>query len=150
MIYQGSHGDRGANRADIIFPAAAYTEENGLFVNTEGRPQLAMRAGFAPGEAKENWAILRALSSELAAVQPWDSLAALRTALIAVHPHLGRIDQVSVNGWQALPLRDMGRATFRPAFKGFYQTNPIARASAVMAELAAMEADRAKTALAAE
>ena len=61
VIYQGSHGDRGAHRADVILPAAAYTEENALFVNTEGRPQLAMRAGFAPGEAKENWAILRAL-----------------------------------------------------------------------------------------
>ena len=150
VIYQGSHGDRGANRADIILPAAAYTEENGLFVNTEGRPQLAMRAGFAPGEAKENWAILRALSAELGATQAWDSLAALRTRLIAAHPHLGRIDQVPVNDWQPIALRDMGKATFRTAFKGFYQTNPIARASAVMAELAAMEADRAKTALAAE
>ena len=150
VIYQGSHGDRGANRADIILPAAAYTEENGLFVNTEGRPQLAMRAGFAPGEAKENWAILRALSAELGATQAWDSLAALRTRLIAAHPHLGRIDQVPVNDWQPIALRDMGKATFRTAFKGFYQTNAIARASAVMAELAAMEADRAKTALAAE
>ena len=73
MIYQGIHGDRGANRADIILPGAAYTEENGLFVNTEGRPQLAFRAGFAPGEAKENWAILRALSAELGATLPWDS-----------------------------------------------------------------------------
>ncbi len=150
VIYQGSHGDRGANRADIIFPAAAYTEENGLFVNTEGRPQLAMRAGFAPGEAKENWAILRALSAELGATQAWDSLAALRTALIAAHPHLGRIDQVAVNDWRPVPVREMGKATFRPAFKTFYQTNPIARASAVMAELAAMEADRAKTPMAAE
>ncbi|WP_461306197.1 NADH-quinone oxidoreductase subunit NuoG, partial [Albidovulum sp.] len=77
VIYQGSHGDRGAHRADIILPAAAWTEENGLFVNTEGRPQLAIRAGFAPGEAKENWAILRALSAEIGATQPWDSLAAL-------------------------------------------------------------------------
>ena len=150
VIYQGSHGDRGANRADIILPAAAYTEESGLFVNTEGRPQLAMRAGFAPGEAKENWAILRALSAELGATQPWDSLAALRTALIAAHPQLGRIDQVPVNDWQPVPVRDMGKATFRNAFKGFYQTNPIARASAVMAELAAMEADRAKPSMAAE
>ncbi len=70
VIYQGSHGDRGANRADIILPGAAWTEENGLFVNTEGRPQLAFRAGFAPGEAKENWAILRALSAELGATCP--------------------------------------------------------------------------------
>ncbi len=150
VIYQGSHGDRGANRADIIFPAAAYTEENALFVNTEGRPQLAMRAGFAPGEAKENWAILRALSAELGATLPWDSLAALRARIVAAHPHLGRIDQVPVNAWQPIALRDMGRADFRNAFKGFYQTNPIARASKVMGELAAMEASRGQTALAAE
>ena len=150
VIYQGSHGDRGANRADIIFPAAAYTEENGLFVNTEGRPQLAMRAGFAPGEAKENWAILRALSAELGKTLPWDSLAALRKAIIAAHPHLGQIDRVPSNDWQAVAVRDMGKADFRNAFKGFYLTNPIARASKVMGELAAMEAERAKTALAAE
>ncbi|KAF0171617.1 MAG: NADH-quinone oxidoreductase subunit G [Rhodobacteraceae bacterium] len=150
VIYQGSHGDRGANRADIIFPAAAYTEESGLFVNTEGRPQLAQRAGFAPGEAKENWAILRALSAELGKTLPWDSLAALRKTMIAAHPHLGQIDVVADNGWQPLALREMGRATFRNAFKGFYLTNPIARASKVMGELAAMEADRAKTKLAAE
>lgn len=150
VIYQGSHGDRGANRADIIFPAAAYTEENALFVNTEGRPQLAMRAGFAPGEAKENWAILRALSAELGATLAWDSLAALRSQIIAAQPHLGRIDQVAANDWQPIATRDMGRADFRNAFKGFYLTNPIARASKVMGELAAMEADRGQTALAAE
>lgn len=150
VIYQGSHGDRGANRADIIFPGAAYTEENALFVNTEGRPQLAMRAGFAPGEAKENWAILRALSAELGATLPWDSLAALRTAILAAQPHLGRLDQVAANDAQPIALRDMGRADFRNAFKGFYLTNPIARASKVMGELAAMEASRAQTALAAE
>jgi NADH-quinone oxidoreductase subunit G len=71
VIYQGSHGDRGAHRADLILPGAAWTEEQGLFVNTEGRPQLALRAGFPPGEAKENWAILRALSPELGATQGW-------------------------------------------------------------------------------
>jgi NADH-quinone oxidoreductase subunit G len=150
VIYQGSHGDRGANRADIILPGAAYTEENGLFVNTEGRPQLAMRAGFAPGEAKENWAILRALSGEIGAVLPWDSLAALRAKIVAEFPHLGRIDEVAENVWSPLEMRDMGTATFRNAFKGFYLTNPIARASAVMGEMAALEADRAKVKLAAE
>ncbi|WP_054004873.1 NADH-quinone oxidoreductase subunit NuoG [Cypionkella psychrotolerans] len=150
VIYQGSHGDRGANRADIIFPAAAYTEESGLFVNTEGRPQLAQRAGFAPGEAKEGWAILRAFSAEVGKTLPWDSLAALRRALIAQHPHLGMVDHVPSNDWQPVALRDMGKATFRNAFKGFYLTNPIARASKVMGELAAMEADRAKAPMAAE
>ncbi len=150
VIYQGSHGDRGAMRADVIFPAAAYTEENGLFVNTEGRPQLAMRAGFAPGEAKENWAILRAFSAEVGHVLPWDSLAVLRRTLIETHPHLGQIDAVAENEFVALEVKAMGKATFRNAFKGFYLTNPIARASTVMGELAAMEADRAKQAMAAE
>ena len=150
VIYQGSHGDRGANRADIILPGAAYTEENGLFVNTEGRPQLAMRAGFAPGEAKENWAVLRALSAELGATLPWDSLAALRTALIAAHPHLGRIDEVADNGWTRLPMRDMGKATFRNAIGDFYLTNPIARASKVMAEVSALQTSRNQSAMAAE
>jgi NADH-quinone oxidoreductase subunit G len=150
VIYQGSHGDRGANRADIILPAAAYTEENGLFVNTEGRPQLAYRAGFAPGQAKENWAILRALSADIGTTLPYDSLAALRTAIVAAHPHLGKIDEVSVNAWQPLPARSPGKADFRPAIKDFYLTNPIARASTVMAELSAGAAARAATPLAAE
>jgi NADH-quinone oxidoreductase subunit G len=150
VIYQGSHGDRGANRADIIFPAAAYTEESGIFVNTEGRPQMAQRAGFAPGEAKEGWAILRAFSAEVGKTLAWDSLAALRKAIVAAHPHLGMIDEVPSNDWQPVALRDMGKANFRNAFKGFYLTNPIARASKVMGELAAMEADRSKTKLAAE
>jgi len=150
VIYQGSHGDRGANRADIILPGAAYTEEGGLFVNTEGRPQLALRAGFAPGEAKENWAVLRALSAELGATLPWDTLAALRAKMIAAVPHLGAIDQVAENEWTPLEPRDMGQATFRNALKSFYLTNPIARASKVMGEMAALEADRGKLKLAAE
>jgi NADH-quinone oxidoreductase subunit G len=150
VIYQGSHGDRGANRADVILPAAAYTEENGLFVNTEGRPQLAMRAGFAPGEAKENWAILRALSAELGKTLPWDSLAQLRQALVAAHPHLGAVGQVAENAWAPIELRAPASATFRNVIKDFYLTNPIARASGVMAELSAMAKARAATALAAE
>jgi len=150
VIYQGSHGDRGAMRADIILPGAAYTEEDGLFVNTEGRPQLAMRAGFAPGEAKENWAILRALSAELGATLPWDSLAALRRAVTMAHPHLGRIDEVAANDWTPLALRDMGAAEFRTAIKDFYLTNPIARASTVMAELSALQAARTAPKVAAE
>ncbi len=150
VIYQGSHGDRGAHRADIILPGAAYTEENGLFVNTEGRPQLAMRAGFAPGEAKENWAVLRALSAEVGATLPWDSLAALRSAIVAKHPHLGRIDEVAVNDWQPLPLQAPAKADFRTAVQDFYLTNAIARASALMGELSALAVDRARTPMAAE
>ena len=150
VIYQGSHGDRGAQRADIILPGAAYTEENGLFVNTEGRPQLAMRAGFAPGQAKENWAILRALSAEVGQTLPWDSLAALRAAIVAKHPHLGRIDAVAANDWQPIEVKAPAKATFRPAIREFYLTNPIARASAVMGELAALAKARAAGQLAAE
>jgi NADH-quinone oxidoreductase subunit G len=150
VIYQGSHGDRGAHRADIILPGAAYTEENGLFVNTEGRPQLAMRAGFAPGEAKENWAILRALSAELGATLPWDTLGALRAAMVAAHPHLGRIDAVPQNDWRPLPVATPSKAEFRYAVADFYLSNAIARASTLMGELSAMAAARANPPLAAE
>ena len=137
VIYQGSHGDRGAHRADVILPGAAYTEESGLFVNTEGRPQIAQRAGFAPGEAKENWAILRALSAECDAVLPYDSLAQLRQALVAAVPHLGDVDIVASNEVQELAPASLGTATFQRAIKDYYLTNPIARASELMAELSA-------------
>jgi len=150
VMYQGSHGDRGAHRAEIVLPAAAYTEENGIFVNTEGRPQLAARAGFAPGEAKENWAILRALSAEVGQTQAWDSLGQLRKAMIAVAPHLEMIDEVPENEWRAEPVDTLGDATFRPAVKDFYLTNPIARASALMAELSAAAAARGAQPMAAE
>ncbi|WP_204114802.1 NADH-quinone oxidoreductase subunit NuoG [Shimia biformata] len=150
VIYQGSHGDRGAHRADVILPAAAYTEESGLFVNTEGRPQLAQRAGFAPGDAKENWAILRALSAELGATLPYDSLAELRHAMIAEVPHLKKIDQVIENDWQPLPGKELGKGAFKDAIADFYLTNPIARASELMAELSANAKARAGQKIAAE
>jgi NADH-quinone oxidoreductase subunit G len=150
VIYQGSHGDRGAHRADVILPAAAYTEENGLFVNTEGRPQLAMRAGFAPGDAKENWAILRALSAELGATLGYDSLAQLRTALIGEVPHLAKIDQVPVNEGDILETGSLGKAAFQSSVSDFYLTNPIARASSLMAELSAAAKARNSAKIAAE
>ena len=151
VIYQGSHGDRGAHRADLILPGAAYTEEGGIFVNTEGRPQLAFRAGFPPGEAKENWAILRALSAELGAALPFDSLPELRRALVAAVPHLELIDALPENDWQPLPVEAPGEADFRYALGDFYLTNPIARASKLMADLSAQtRARQGKPALAAE
>ncbi|MCG6111786.1 MAG: NADH-quinone oxidoreductase subunit NuoG [Paracoccus sp.] len=150
VIYQGSHGDRGAHRADIILPAACYTEEMGLFVNTEGRPQLAMRANFAPGEAKENWAILRALSAELGQTLPWDSLPQLRRKLVEAVPHLGQVGQVVESDWQPLPRRDLGQASFVNPVRDFYLTNPIARSSPLMGELSRMAAARHAPALAAE
>ncbi|WP_417205091.1 NADH-quinone oxidoreductase subunit NuoG [Antarctobacter sp.] len=150
VIYQGSHGDRGAHRADVILPGAAYTEEQGLFVNTEGRPQIALRSGFAPGEAKENWAILRALSAEMGATLPWNTLAELRQALVGEVPHLQGIDEVPENDWQPLEAGTLGDADFRNAVRDFYLTNPIARASALMAELSKAARDRASAPLAAE
>ncbi len=150
VIYQGSHGDRGAHRADIILPGAAYTEEPGVFVNTDGRPQLALRAGFGPGEAKENWAILRALSGEMGATLPFDNIGALRKHMTAAHPHLADIDIVPENEWQPLAAAPLGKADFRNAVTDFYLTNPIARASSLMAELSAMAKQRQQTPLAAE
>jgi len=150
VIYQGSHGDRGAHRADIILPAAAYTEEGGLFVNTEGRPQLAQRAGFAPGQAKENWAILRALSAEMEATLPFDSLASLRQALVAAHPHLSKLDQVADNEWVTVAKGDLGTGAFTNAVADFYLSNPIARASSLMAELSSNAKARRAEAMAAE
>jgi len=150
VIYQGSHGDRGAHRADIILPAAAYTEEPGLFVNTEGRPQIAQRAGFAPGQAKENWAILRALSAELDATLPFDSIAALRRQLVQAVPHLGNINDVPENDWVLPEAGKMDSGAFGHAVQDFYLTNPIARASQLMAELSSNAAARANNAMAAE
>ncbi|MYI69377.1 MAG: NADH-quinone oxidoreductase subunit G [Boseongicola sp. SB0673_bin_14] len=153
VIYQGSHGDRGAHRADIILPAAAWTEENGLFVNTEGRPQLAMKAGFPPGEAKENWAILRALSAELGAPLPYDTLAGLRRRLIEEVPHLEGIDQVPENAWQVARASDNEgeiQTEFGTAVVDHFLVNPVLRASPLMGDLQARARARTTGKLAAE
>ncbi|MEM9716515.1 MAG: NADH-quinone oxidoreductase subunit NuoG [Pseudomonadota bacterium] len=150
VIYQGSHGDRGAHRADVILPGAAYTEEAGIFVNTEGRPQMAFRAGFPPGDAKENWAILRALSGAMKKTLPFDSLAALRAAMFAEVPHLAAIDQVPENAWTPLKPKALKGAAFKPAITDHYLTNPITRASSLMAELSRNAAERRSAKLAAE
>ena len=150
VIYQGSHGDRGAHRADIILPAACYTEENAIFVNTEGRPQLALRGNAPPGEAKENWAILRALSAELGAALPFDSLVELRRKLVADVPYLEEIDTVPENDWQPLDPAAPGKGEVAYAVADHYLTNPIARASVLMAELSAMVKSRGATQMAAE
>lgn len=150
VIYQGSHGDRGAHRADVILPGAAYTEESGVFVNLEGRPQMANRAGFAPGEAKENWAILRALSAELGAQLPYDSLAALRKAIVAEVPHMAQLDVVPQNEWAAVAAKMPAKASFKNVIADFYLTNPITRASGLMAELSAGVKARGAVKVAAE
>src|SRR5882757_9742217 len=92
VIYIGTHGDRGAQRADVVLPGAAYTEKSGILVNTEGRVQMAGRAAFPPGDAREDWSILRALSDVLGHKLPYDSLAQLRAALFRAHPHLAMTD----------------------------------------------------------
>ncbi|MFN3688614.1 NADH-quinone oxidoreductase subunit NuoG [Salinarimonas sp.] len=143
VIYQGTHGDRGAHRADVILPGAAYTEKSGTYVNTEGRPQMANRAAFPPGEAREDWAILRALSDALGRRLPFDTLAQLRERLHAAHPHLADLEDVHPADPAALAaLAGAGgaveRAPFASPIADFYLTNPIARASAIMAECSAL------------
>ena len=150
VIYQGSHGDRGAHRADVILPGAAYTEQSGIFLNLEGRAQMANRAGFPPGEAKEDWAILRALSAELGATQGWNTLEGLRAAMFAEHPSLARIDQVEAAEWTPVEGGEVGEGVLASAVTDHYLTNPIARASAIMAELSRLAAERNSARLAAE
>jgi NADH-quinone oxidoreductase subunit G len=139
VVYIGTHGDRGAHRADVILPGAAYTEKSGIYVNTEGRVQMANRAGFPPGEAREDWAIIRALSEAVGKKLSYDSLAALRQALFKAVPHLMRMDQIAAgNAADIKTLAGNGgsveKTPFKSSVEDFYLTNPIARASAVMAE----------------
>jgi NADH-quinone oxidoreductase subunit G len=141
-VYIGTHGDNGAHQADVILPGSAYTEKSGTYVNTEGRVQMASRAGFAPGDAKEDWAILRALSDVLGRKLPFDSLPQLRAHLYAAHPHFAAIDEIAVGDVSGIRGRKAGsnfdKTPFRSPVTDFYLTNPIARASAVMAECSAL------------
>jgi NADH-quinone oxidoreductase subunit G len=150
-VYIGSHGDNAAHIADVILPGAAYTEKSGTWVNTEGRVQMGNRAGFAPGEAREDWAILRALSDVLGKKLPFDSLAQLRARLYAAHPHFAGVDAIAVgdSGQLAALAKKGGKMTksgFASPVKDFYLTNPIARASAVMAECSALARNNFKAA----
>ena len=151
LIYIGTHGDAGAHRADVILPGAAYTEKTGVYVNTEGRVQMANRAGFPPGEAREDWAIIRALSEVLGRTLGYDSLPALRQAMFKTAPHLMRIDQIEAGDSRA--IRDLAgsgggieKLPFKAAIDDYYLTNPIARASAVMAECSRLASGRMLTA----
>ena len=150
VVYIGSHGDAGALRADVVLPGAAYTEKPGLYVNTEGRVQLAERAIFPKGEAKEDWAILRALSDHLGARLPYDSLDQLRDKLMADHPSFGQVDYApgaaTAKTFKGADLGEKGEvaeAVFASPVKDFYLTNPIARASRTMAECSALHASGA-------
>jgi NADH-quinone oxidoreductase subunit G len=135
VIYQGHHGDAGAHRADVVLPGAAYTEKNASYVNLEGRVQQANLAVYAPGEAKEDWAILRALSERLGHKLPFDSLEQLRSRLYAEHPGLQRLDAVEPAAWG--PFGSDGPVDAQPfvhPIANYYMTDPISRASETMAE----------------
>jgi NADH-quinone oxidoreductase subunit G len=139
VVYQGHHGDRGAARADVILPGSAYTEKSGTYVNTEGRVQRGFKAAFAPGEAREDWAILRAFSAVLGKPLPYDDIDAVRARLDAVNPVFGTVGSLPRFGAtdHTGPIGDpaaVSSAPFTPAFADYYQTNPISRASEVMAE----------------
>ncbi len=148
IVYQGTHGDAGAHRADVILPGAAYTEKQVTYVNTEGRPQMTARASFPPGDAKEDWAIFRALSEQLGSTLPWNNLDELRAAMYKVAPHLMRLGQITPAN--TAELADLAKAEgamsgepFRSPVTDFYMTNPIARASRTMAECSALKNVRA-------
>jgi len=143
VIYVGTHGDRGAHRADVILPGAAYPEKSAIFVNTEGRVQMTERASFPPGDAREDWAILRALSGKLGCTLPYNSMAQLRQLMFAAHPQLMRFDRIeSGNPGDIEKLARLGGSADKTPFASpvaeFYLTNPIARSSAVMAECSAL------------
>jgi len=147
VVYIGTHGDRGAIRADVVLPGAAYPEKSATYVNTEGRVQMATRASFPPGDAKEEWAILRALSDVVKNRLPYDSLSALRQTMFKAYPHLMRVGQiVPGNSADIEKLAGLGggadKASFVSSVDDFYFTNPIARASAVMAECSALAQGR--------
>ena len=148
VIYQGSHGDAGAHRADVIFPAAAYTEKSATYVNTEGRAQMTARAAAPPGLAKEDWTILRALSGLVGQTLPYDDLAALRSAMYKVAPQLARLGAIGGAGNAGFAglagfAGQVTAAAFINPIRDYYLTNPVARASSVMAEMSALKKNSA-------
>jgi len=153
VIYQGSHGDVGAHVADVILPSAAYTEKDGLYVNIEGRVQMGNRAVAPKGEAKEDWAIIRALSSHIDRLLPYDSLSALREKLFADHPSFASINHapghssaVDFDPSKLGAAGKLNKAAFASPLKDFYLTNPIARSSNVMAECSEIQSNLIKEA----
>jgi NADH-quinone oxidoreductase subunit G len=139
VVYQGHHGDRGARRADVVLPGCAYTEKDATYVNTEGRVQLGRRAVFPPGAAREDWAIVRALSGALGRPLPFDSLRELRAALRTAHPVFGRNEEAVPAEWGNFgEAGGVGPAPFRYPIADFYRTDPISRASPTMAECSAL------------
>ena len=140
VIYQGHHGDMGAHRADVILPGAAYTEKSGTWVNSEGRVQRGQRAAFPPGEAREDWTILRALSGLIGKTLPFDTLGALREQMAQAHDSFSVLDDLVPAEWRAFGAAGgaLGEGGFAPAIANFYMTCPISRASQTMAECTAV------------
>ena len=136
-VYIGHHGDAGAKMADLVLPGAAYAEKHGTYVNTEGRVQWAERAVFPPGDAREDWAVLRAVSELAGSKLPFDSYNELRAAMIAEFPELGRDGLVDLH-WSPPKLAAKAEGPIRYPIGDFYLTNPIARASRTMAECSAL------------
>jgi NADH-quinone oxidoreductase subunit G len=140
VIYQGHHGDRAAGRADVVLPGATYLEKDGTYVSTEGRVQRGRRAVFPPGEAREDWRILRAASELLGNALPYDDLAAIRARLVAVNPSFARLDETPAPAaLAATPSGDAGKlgtAPFTLAITDYWQADVFGRASDVMAECA--------------
>jgi NADH-quinone oxidoreductase subunit G len=136
VVYQGHHGDKGAHRADVVLPGAAYTEKDGTYMNTEGRAQLAMLAIFPPGEAKEDWAILRALSERLGKPLPYDTLEQLRARLYQANRHFQRLNAIDPAPWQDFGAKGAAAQSqpFASPIANYYMTDPISRASITMAE----------------
>jgi NADH-quinone oxidoreductase subunit G len=144
VIYMGTHGDAGAHRADAILPGAAYTEKSATYVNTEGRPQMTARAAFPPGDAREDWAILRQLAEKAGATPDWKDLNGLRAAMYAIAPQLAQLDHIHTADADALSELAKGegvalKGAFASPIVDFYLTNPIARASRTMGECSAIK-----------
>lgn len=151
VIYQGHHGDQGAARADVILPGVAYTEKDGLYVNTEGRVQLAKKAVTPLGEAREDWKILRALSDKLGKPLAYNTLAQLRARLVTEFPHFGKIGQVVSAIWgQFGKAGEVRNHPFHSPIDNFYMTNSISRSSKTMADCTKAFVKQPKTAVAAE
>jgi len=135
MVYQGHHGDHAAQRADVVLPSCAYTEKDGLYVNTEGRVQMAKRAVSPPGEAKEDWAILRALSEALGKSLPYDSLVQLRARIYKEFPNLKLVDEIIPAKWTNFGGKGkVMKDAFTISPMNYYLSNPICRASKTMNE----------------
>ena len=148
VVYQGHHGDRGAHVADVILPGAAYTEKDGIYLNTEGRVQYAARAAFPPGEAREDWTIIRALAGRLGINLGFDSIDELREAMFEVAPHFADQDEIKLARWAKFGSRTkVTSEAVGAAIDTFHMTCAISRASETMGQcLMALQADTARDA----